>query len=510
MPGAIEFWRRHPVLLAALAIASISLLRTGTTIVTPLELGPDEAQYWRWAQSLDWGYYSKPPLIAWAIGLSTSVFGDAEWAVRLPAACGHGLAAFLLFILGRNLFSLAVGAWAAAIYVTMPGVWLSSTIMSTDALLLPLWAAALVGLDRMRRRGDVTSGILFGAAAGLAMLAKYAALYVLVGAALAAVLDRSTRQALLSASGAAALAAFLAVLAPNLLWNAAHDFATVSHTSDNANWGAIAPDLWHLGRFIGDQLAVFGPIAFLLLAGVALARRHAVNDPAWLARARWLACFIIPPLVVIAIQAVVSRAHANWAASAYPAASVLLASLAIRLPWRRLLSLSILVNSAIGIFATLLAIAPTLADSIGAGSGLKRVRGWEQTAAELETLARRYGASALMVDEREVWHGVDYYGRDRDLPPLRAWRRLDEPRSHAEEAGAMSPGEDSRVLIASIHPDFLPFIRADFARIESVGSLSVPLGGGYDRRFSLYVAEGYNPVPRSSLTAPDIGPSDPD
>ena len=37
-------------------------------------------------------------------------------------------------------FDNGAGAWAAAIYLLMPGVWLSSTIMSTDAVLLPAWS----------------------------------------------------------------------------------------------------------------------------------------------------------------------------------------------------------------------------------------------------------------------------------------------------------------------------------------------------------------------------------
>ena len=47
-----------------------------------IELGPDEAQYWTWSQALDWGYYSKPPGIAWQIWLGTYLFGQNEWGVR--------------------------------------------------------------------------------------------------------------------------------------------------------------------------------------------------------------------------------------------------------------------------------------------------------------------------------------------------------------------------------------------------------------------------------------------
>jgi hypothetical protein len=106
--------------------------------------------------------------------------------------------------------------------------------------------------------------------------------------------------------------------------------------------------------------------------------------------------------------------------------------------------------------------------------------------------------SLLMFDEREVWHGVDYYGRNSPLPPVRSWRRSDHPRSHAEEAGALLPGEDARVLVASVRADFRPRIRADFDAIEPVGTLTVPLGPKKTRELKLYLASGYHPLPRTA------------
>ena len=34
-------------------------------LLLPLDLSGDEAYYWDWGRNLDWGYYSKPPGIAW-------------------------------------------------------------------------------------------------------------------------------------------------------------------------------------------------------------------------------------------------------------------------------------------------------------------------------------------------------------------------------------------------------------------------------------------------------------
>jgi 4-amino-4-deoxy-L-arabinose transferase-like glycosyltransferase len=379
----------------------------------------------------------------------------------------------------------------------MPGIWLSSTIMSTDAVLLAMWSAALFAFWRLRQSPTLAAGALLGVAVGLAMLAKYAALYLFIGAALAAVFDRDTRRALLSPGGAAALLVAVLVLAPNLIWNAQHGFETVSHTADNANFGAASFDITHIVQFIGDQMAVFGPItALVLFAGIALLAGRGQRDAA--RREVWLLCFIAPPLVTILMQEIISRAHANWAATAYPAAAVLVASWIVRARWGAFIKAGLALNLAIGLVFTVIWIAPSLADSAGGANLFKRVRGWDQTASDLGKLARDTDASALMFDEREVWHGVDYYGRNLGLPPVRAWRRGADAHSHAEEAGQMQPGEDRRVLIASIRADFRPRIRADFDTIESLGTLTVPLGSHKERVLKLYLASGYHPLPRTA------------
>ena len=45
--------------------------------LTNFDLFGDEAQYWIWSQSLDFGYYSKPPFVAWIISFFTFFLGNA-------------------------------------------------------------------------------------------------------------------------------------------------------------------------------------------------------------------------------------------------------------------------------------------------------------------------------------------------------------------------------------------------------------------------------------------------
>src|ERR1051325_5649220 len=89
MPAPAVGWtvpeRRAYFAWAVGSVAAITVVRLLWLAVHSPDLYPDEAQYWFWAQYPALGYYSKPPLVAWVIALTTALFGDSEFAVRLAA-----------------------------------------------------------------------------------------------------------------------------------------------------------------------------------------------------------------------------------------------------------------------------------------------------------------------------------------------------------------------------------------------------------------------------------------
>ncbi|MCA8989583.1 MAG: hypothetical protein KDA78_18190, partial [Planctomycetaceae bacterium] len=64
--------RNNPVMWV---LGSLLLLRMGFIALSPVDLIADESYYWDWSRRLDYGYYSKPPMIAWINWLSTAVLG---------------------------------------------------------------------------------------------------------------------------------------------------------------------------------------------------------------------------------------------------------------------------------------------------------------------------------------------------------------------------------------------------------------------------------------------------
>ena len=487
------YWRA-----TAFGLGLLLVLRVGFLLVSPLNLYADEAQYWRWGETLAWGYYSKPPMIAWVIHGVTTLLGNAEWAVRLAAPFLHTAGAVILFFLGRAIYDARTGMYAAFLYALMPAVILSSAVISTDGVLMPFWCGALYALWRLRSgEGRWASAVGLGAAVGAGFLAKYAMLYFLIGIGLTLAFDRDTRRALLSWRGLVALIVACTIFAPHLAWNAANDFKTVSHTVDNANLGGdlFHPD--HALTFLADQMGVFGPISLIAFVFGLFAMRKAGD--ALKARDRWLLCFVIPVLVIILVQAVLSRANANWAATAWPAASVLVAAWLIRMAPAgvRWLWASLALHVALGVlFVTVPLVPAAAASQAGFDNELKRTRGWDTAANAVFAKAAEIGATSVLVDEREVWHGLDYYARDRKLP-LISWRRYGVPKSFSE-AVPMAPPIDEKVLVVSLHAEMRPMMRSDFKTFEDIGEITIPLGERRNgcplaRRFHLYIGSGFAP-----------------
>jgi 4-amino-4-deoxy-L-arabinose transferase-like glycosyltransferase len=65
-------------------LVGVTLLRLVFLALNGLDLLGDESYYWDWSRQPDWCYYSKPPMVAWLIGMSTWFLGDYAFTVRLP------------------------------------------------------------------------------------------------------------------------------------------------------------------------------------------------------------------------------------------------------------------------------------------------------------------------------------------------------------------------------------------------------------------------------------------
>lgn len=102
------------VILAALVVRGGFLLTNG------LDLIGDEAYYWDWSRRPDWCYYSKPPMVAWLIGLSTWLLGDFTAAVRMPALVLGAAFLWFFYATARAFYGARGGALALLLVLATP------------------------------------------------------------------------------------------------------------------------------------------------------------------------------------------------------------------------------------------------------------------------------------------------------------------------------------------------------------------------------------------------------
>ncbi len=493
---------------ATLAFLFVLIAITAARIVAlfyiPLGLYFDEAQYWMWSRTFEWGYFTKPPLIAWVIGLTTFLSGtDAEWAVRLGAPIAHAIAASALFVLGRSMYGAWPGFWTAFGWLMLPGVWFSSSLISTDALLLPIWSIALLAMWRLMNTRAWSWAVVLGLAVGMGVQAKYAMFYFFLCTALAAWWLPPVREALAKGRGLLATLIALIVLSPNLIWNAQNGFVTAQHTASNAHFdNSSLFNIDELFEFIFGQAGVLGPVIFVVLIWAlwrAWRRSGGLST-----EEKFLIAYIIPPFIIISAIAFISRANANWAAVAYPALLLLVTgTLFSSVAGRRTLVAATLVNLVLGVgLSAVIATNPAIANQ---AKGIRTARNWEETANEI---ARRAAVqpgelpfSTVLVDDRMTYFELSYYWREArragaPLPPVRMWLLHGHANNSAESTDPMRPEEGGRVLVVHLTPAYLPLVATDFTTFRTVEHLTVPLGGGVNRELEISIGEGFAPLPR--------------
>ena len=454
---------------AALIVLLVTVLRLGALLLTQADVFVDEAQYWLWGQNLDFGYYSKPPLIAWVIRATTDLAGsDSAFWIRVPAPVFHGATAMILGAWAARLFDVRTAFWTAIGYATLPIVAVGSIMISTDTIMAPFLAAGLLFYWRLLDRDRATDGLISGAMIGAAFLAKYAGVYFFIGAALAAIIVPGRRPSL--ANAAAFLAAFALVISPNILWNFANDLTTAQHTLDNASWirdagnGALLHPVALL-EFFATQFAVAGPVLF---AALLMATRSPDR------RIRALLLFSLPVIALVCIQALLSRAYGNWAFAAYlPGTLAAVAWMITRS--RRWLELSLAVNLALSLVVPVLTIiGPGV--TIAGRPILARYMGRDELSRQILELADETRPSAIVTSDRDVLADLFLTGQSSPIP-VRAVPPRGRAMNYFEQTYPLDPETNGRILFITNQQR----VKCDDTVLPPLAPFDTE-GGAYDRK----------------------------
>ncbi len=119
-------------------------------------------------------FHDHPPLVFLLQNVSMGIFGENKFDFRLPSAIAGIISVYLIYLIGRKLFSENVGLLSAALYALTVNAVHNARLGIQEPILIALMLAAIYFFLRAQEVRKYL--LLTGIFAGLAMLAKYNAI----------------------------------------------------------------------------------------------------------------------------------------------------------------------------------------------------------------------------------------------------------------------------------------------------------------------------------------------
>lgn len=310
-------------------LATKALLIVGLILYSGIGLGPDEAQYWTWSNALDWGYYSKPPGIAWQIWTGSQFFGNTELGVRFPSIVLGTLLSLAVYFLARSCrLQPRTAFWAALIMALCPIGIMGSFLAITDGGMLLFWVLTFIVITKAIAELKTPNYFLIGILIAIGALFKWPIylIWLLINGFM------PFYRFLISPYIIVGFLISLLGLLPSVEWNYSHDWVTFRHVFTSVigkQEGVSSVSIFqgNLLEFWGVQAVLVSPILFamLLISFIVLIKnRKTITPPLFFCGASCLALLIAGSLL-----ALFHKVQGNWAVYAYPAGFVFLSACAI-------------------------------------------------------------------------------------------------------------------------------------------------------------------------------------
>jgi 4-amino-4-deoxy-L-arabinose transferase-like glycosyltransferase len=225
-----------------------------------LETGQDEAYHFLYTVHPDWSYFDHPPMVMYVA--QAGIMACGGWVHPLSLRLGFVLlfsaSTWVLFRWTSRWYGETAGFYAAfalnlsAYYTAAAGAFALPDGPLLFFALLTMWrlSEALIGTP-----GRIRPWIGVGFACAGAMLSKYHAVFLPLGALLYVVATPAARKNLLTPGPYLAAAIGFLGLIPAIIWNMEHDWASLAFQSARAVGWQFSP--------AGVAMFLYGPIGLL-------------------------------------------------------------------------------------------------------------------------------------------------------------------------------------------------------------------------------------------------------
>ena len=268
----------HWLRLGRVLIVALMLGRWGYQWAHVIDLSEDEAYQWLWSKHLAWSYYSKPPGIAVAQFIGTSIGGDTEFGVRFLSPLISGVVSWMTFHFLARFVPARTAFWSLLAFCAVPLFVLGGLLLTVDPLTVFFWSVAMFAGWRAIQEDSTAQWLLVGVGLAGTFLCKYFSPFLIAAFALVFWVWPRARGQLRRPGPWLALGCNLLATIPILLWNRQNRGVGWTHLMER---GALKEPWKFTLRFFNDFMVVepmlFNPFFFLalVLAVVVYLRRPA-------------------------------------------------------------------------------------------------------------------------------------------------------------------------------------------------------------------------------------------
>ncbi len=245
-------------------ILGFTLFRTLLAFILPLT--PQEAYYWSWSRDLALSYFDHPPLASYSIWLTTSIFGQTIFGIKIAA---------VLWFLGLNII------WAKMIQEMFSNenqtIWtllalnasiafqLYGFVITPDTPLIFAWTATFYSLWKLIQTEDAKWWYLAGFFMGLAWLGKYSGIMIAPSVLMFVLFSSRHRKWMATPHPYLGVLLAILVFSPVLIWNAQHDWISFAFQGSRRTSGMGQWEFRFFGELLGSQFFMLTPYLFVLV-----------------------------------------------------------------------------------------------------------------------------------------------------------------------------------------------------------------------------------------------------
>jgi 4-amino-4-deoxy-L-arabinose transferase-like glycosyltransferase len=218
-----------------------------------------------WSLVPAYGYPKHPPFPAWVATVWFALFPYADWAYYLLSTVSIAIALWFVWLIARRHVDGNKRALALAFLTFSPGFNFQPLKFNSNALLIPVWAAASYLFLRSFQTRSAVWGALAGLGAALAMLTKYWSIFLILGFIVAALTHSDRMKYLRSPAPWASVIVGALVFAPNVMSLVAYEFQSFTYAAIS-HQATFAGVLRSFADYLGGALFLSGGVAAVMLA----------------------------------------------------------------------------------------------------------------------------------------------------------------------------------------------------------------------------------------------------